>query len=111
MFTTAEVVFVRFSSSVIIFVSTLALLSVGLCSPVLAQFQEGGDEGGAALGKSRTQRWKAGMTVTAQGGQCNGIVGYAPVPVDWPEQQVTVVEEDISPARKLATKRWTASLR
>ena len=41
------------------------------------------------------------MTVTAQGGPCKKIVGYAPVPVDWPEQQVTVVKEDISPGAKI----------
>ena len=42
------------------------------------------------------------MIVTAVGGSCKGIVGYVPVPVDWPEQQVTVVEEDISPSAKIS---------
>ena len=66
-----------------------------------AQFQEG-DPGGTKLGKTHVQRWKVGMTVTAVGGPCKGIVGYVPVPVEWPEQQVTVAEEDISPAAKIS---------
>jgi hypothetical protein len=66
-----------------------------------AQFQEG-DPGGMKLGKSHSQRWKIGMTVTAVGGPCKGLMGYVPVPVEWPEQQVTVAEEDISPAAKIS---------
>ncbi|MCX7428208.1 MAG: transglutaminase family protein [Planctomycetia bacterium] len=66
-----------------------------------AQFQQG-DPGGTRLGEAQTQRWKTGMIVTAVGGACKGIVGYVPVPVDWPEQQVTVVEEDISPSAKIS---------
>jgi len=51
----------------------------------------------ANLGDSRTQRWRAGMIVRAVGGPCRGIVGTVPVPVDWPEQSVRIVEEDVSP--------------
>jgi len=61
-----------------------------------AQFVEG-DPGGAALGESRTQRWQAGMEVRAIGGPCRGIVGTVPVPLDWPEQKVRVVDEEITP--------------
>ncbi|MBN2296192.1 MAG: transglutaminase family protein [Pirellulales bacterium] len=89
----------RLNTLVIALLSNLFLFA--FCLPALAQFAEGGDEGGAALGKSRTQRWKAGMTVTADGGRCNGIVGYAPMPVDWPEQKVTIVDEDITPGTKI----------
>ncbi|MBN2021835.1 MAG: transglutaminase domain-containing protein [Pirellulales bacterium] len=69
-------------------------------SPVWAQFKEG-DAGGATLGESQTQRWKAGMIVTASGGTCRGMVGYVPVPVEWPEQKVALVDEDVSPAAKI----------
>ena len=78
---------------------SISLLALPTSAP--AQFDEGGEEGAANLGESRTQRWKAGMVVTAEGGSCNGIVGYAPVPVDWPEQKVTIVDEDISPGAKI----------
>lgn len=84
----------------------LVVLTCGiLISPAWAQFQEGGDVGGAELGESQTQYWKVGMKVTAVGGPCMKIVGYVPVPVEWPEQQVKVVEEDISPQAKISYKR------
>ncbi len=91
----------RLDTRFVAVVSILCLFTLCLPTPATAQFDEGGDEGGATLGQSRTQRWKAGLIVTAQGGQCNGIVGYAPVPVDWPEQKVTIVDEDISPGAKI----------
>ena len=46
--------------------------------------------------QERTQRWKAGMRVSANRGPCAGIYGTFSVPVDWPEQDVKVVEENIS---------------
>ena len=66
-----------------------------LASVALAQFQKG-DRDGSKLGDSNVQRWKAGVIVTASGGLCQNIVATTPIPVDWPEQEVKVVEEDIS---------------
>jgi hypothetical protein len=78
-------------------------LGVGLISSTSAQFKEGQpDPGGAKIAESQVQRWKAGMIVKALGGECKGIVGYAPVPVDWPEQTVRIVAEDITPSAKVA---------
>ena len=37
------------------------------------------------------------MIITASGGPCKQLVGYIPVPMEWPEQRVKVLEEDISP--------------
>ena len=51
---------------------------------------------GIKLDKQLVQRWKVGMTITAKG-PCVGILGTAPVPTDWPEQQVRIVDEDFSP--------------
>jgi hypothetical protein len=69
----------------------------------LAQFKEGGEEGkeGAKLGQSQTTRWRVGMIVKASNGACHGITGYAPVPTDWPEQEVSTVEEEVSPEAKI----------
>ncbi len=64
--------------------------------PAAAQFQQG-PSGGAGLGETRTVRWQAGMVVRAVGEPCRGLIGTVPVPIDWPEQKVRVVEEDISP--------------
>ena len=38
-----------------------------------------------------------GAVITAVGGPCKGVIGYVPVPREWPEQQVRIAEEDISP--------------
>ena len=37
------------------------------------------------------------MIITASGGPCKQLVGYIPVPMEWPEQRVKVLEEDIPP--------------
>lgn len=66
-----------------------------------AQFKEG-DENGARLGDSRTQRWQAGVIIHADGGPCNGIAAYIPVPIDWPEQEVRIVEEDVTPTARIS---------
>jgi len=65
-----------------------------------AQFREA-DPKGPRPGTPAVQKWRAGMEVTADSGPCRGMVGYAPVPVDWPEQTVRVVEEDVSPGVKV----------
>ncbi|MBN1908529.1 MAG: transglutaminase domain-containing protein [Pirellulales bacterium] len=71
-----------------------------LAAPAVAQFKKA-EPGIVKTGRSQTQRWKAGLTITAVGGPCRGIVGYVPVPVEWPEQQVTILNEDVSPAAKI----------
>lgn len=52
---------------------------------------------GPALGDVRTQRYRVGVVVTAAGGRCREIRATMPVPESWPEQQVRVVEEEVSP--------------
>ncbi len=42
------------------------------------------------------------MIVRAIGGPCQGIVGYAPVPIEWPEQEVKIIDEDISQAARVS---------
>lgn len=78
-------------------ISVTLALSVLMASAAMAQFKEKeAEQGGSRLGQSLTQRWRAGVIVTAGGGPCHGIEATVPVPVDWPEQTVTVVEEDIT---------------
>jgi hypothetical protein len=59
------------------------------------------DPKGPQVAQSQVQRWQFGMTVTAQGGPCKGAVGYVPVPLDWPEQQVAPAQEEFSPSVKV----------
>jgi hypothetical protein len=64
--------------------------------PAEAQFKQG-EPGGTQTGASEVSRWRVGVVVKASGGACRGLAGYAAVPTEWPEQEVTVVEEDVSP--------------
>jgi len=81
--------------------SLMVLVLLGsMASAAVAQFQEG-PPGGAKLGEASVQRWRAGMIVTASGGACKGIAGYVALPMEWPEQQVKIVEEDITPQTKV----------
>ena len=47
------------------------------------------------LENPRSQRWQIGLRITATGA-CSGIVATLPVPLDWPEQQVKIVDQEIS---------------
>ena len=77
-----------------------ALVWLGGFSAALAQFKEG-EPGGSKTGKSEVTRWQIGVTVKAAGGACRGGNGYISVPMDWPEQEVNVVKEEVSPEIKI----------
>lgn len=47
--------------------------------------------------ESQTHKWEFGISIRAVSGPCSGIQGTFPVPSDWPEQQVKVASEQISP--------------
>ena len=76
-------------------ISVTLALAVLMASAAMAQFKKA-EEGGSQFGQTLTQRWRAGVIVTAASGPCFGIEAYVPIPTDWPEQTVTVVEEDIT---------------
>lgn len=78
-----------------------AVLTLGDGRPAAAQFRQV-EPGGIKLGESRIQRWQCGVVVKAVGGACRGIVGYMACPVEWPEQTVKIVAEDISPQAKVS---------
>ena len=66
-----------------------------------AQFKTGGEPAGAKLGPAEVSRWRLGVMVKASGGACRGLTGYVAVPTEWPEQEVKVVSEEISPEVRL----------
>jgi hypothetical protein len=76
----------------------LALLAAAMSSPARGQFAAP-ETGSAAptLGDARTQKYRVGVSVTAEGGTCRDIYATLPVPADWPEQKVQILQEDISP--------------
>jgi len=65
-------------------------------SPLRAQFEKAPTGKGPRLGKPFTQRYQAGVKISARSGPCRGLIATVPIPQDWPEQQVKVDAEEIS---------------
>ncbi len=76
---------------------TAVLILLCSVSSAWAQFQETQDVKGPKLGEAQVQRWQFGMAIQATGGPCSKLVGYVPLPTEWPEQQLSITEEDFSP--------------
>jgi hypothetical protein len=74
----------------------LALILSAACVPAGAQFKDA-NPGAIKMGETHVERWRAGVVVKAGGAACKGIVGYMPLPTEWPEQQVKTVSQEISP--------------
>ena len=55
------------------------------------------DAASIRLGEAATKQWRFGIVVKAPAGAVTGIVASLPVPMDWPEQTVRVISEDVSP--------------
>ena len=49
-------------------------------------------QNGPKLGKAATKTWETGVKLTAVS-RCTDIVTMITIPMDWPEQQVTIMEE------------------
>lgn len=67
----------------------MVLLVTGLLSSVVAA-----EPAPTAAGPK--QRWQIGLIVEAPGA-CSGVLATAPVPMDWPEQEVAIVGQEVSP--------------
>jgi hypothetical protein len=84
-------------------------------APLVARAQfdakPAGDDAAVPLGKSETHKWEFGIIITAVGGPCAGLSGTVPVPQDWPEQQVKVVGEEITPAVRRHSYRTNEGLK
>ena len=90
-------------------VPLLLTLAVTLLVTTVTQAQFGNTASeDASLGAVQTEQWLVGMRVTANGGPCAGLVATLPVPIDWPEQTVRVVKEDVSPQVKSVQYRTLA---
>ena len=77
---------------------SMVILGLALAWPARgsAQFLEQNDSGGAGFGKSQTHRFEFGVRMTAKNGTCKRILVTIPVPQQWPEQTVRVVNEEFS---------------
>jgi hypothetical protein len=53
--------------------------------------------GGLRFGEPQTIRFRVGAEITASRGACRGIVAMVTVPLECPEQEVSLVDEEFSP--------------
>lgn len=85
----------------------LLFLAVLLVTPGVApaQFKTDPTGKGAQLGPATTKKYQCGVRITARGGACKGIRATIPIPMEWPEQQVNVLKEDLSPEIRSVTYR------
>lgn len=61
------------------------------------------DDKGTTLGAPVTYKYKAGMVFEAsQGSPCNNIVGTVPIPMDFREQKVRIIEETVPRNAKIS---------
>jgi hypothetical protein len=76
----------------------------------LAQFGPANPQG-PKLDKQLTQRYQVGAVVRALGGPCVGLTGTISVPATWPEQEVRIVNEDVTPLVRRVSYREQDGLR
>ena len=77
---------------------TLVLL---IAAPAFAQFKEAAHRR-RQTGPAQAHRWKAGIVIQASAGPCRSVSGYVPVPMEWPEQTVKLVNQDVSAGVKVS---------
>lgn len=97
-----------------IFTACLALTLL-ISTAANAQFKTTDTEkpaGGTTLGEKQTAFWECGLEVIARSGECKNLLATVPVPVDWPEQKVKLVEENVSSyAKKVDFKTQTGGVK
>jgi hypothetical protein len=84
----------------------LAMLSLGAAlawaGSLPADEAATGSVNAIRLGHGTSSRWRFGVEITAADGPVTGVVATLPVPMDWPEQKVRIVESDITPRTKVS---------
>lgn len=76
-------------------------LSGCLVAPAQNRSSKASDKG-IAFGEEKTSRWQVGMVVKADQGPLKSVYGTVPVPIDWPEQQVKVVDKQLTPGVRVS---------
>ena len=84
----------------------VVLLSILVAfAPLSAKAQFTGTAGsnkGVSFTNEHVSRWRVGVIVKAEGGPCKGLFATIPVPLVWPEQEVQVVDEDVSRTARIS---------
>lgn len=83
----------------------LILAILGSAAPAGAQFKDEAKESGIRFGEEKITKYRAGAIISAANGPVRNVKALLPVPTEWPEQEVKVVNEDLSPDIKKAGYR------
>ncbi len=75
----------------------IALILTAVPAVAHGQFKTPNGSGGSRLGPATTQRVRVGVVIKAGGSVFNSLATI-PVPDQWPEQRVRIVNEDITPS-------------
>jgi len=91
------------------FLTVVTAVAVLAPAHARAQFEtpEAAPTKGVRYGEVTVHRYKAGVVIQAVGGPCRGLYITVPVPSDWPEQEVKVVDEDFSPGVRRPVRHRT----
>ena len=76
--------------------STIAFFGL-LVGAAAAQISQSPDLASRNTSQKNTTRWQLGVVIEAVGGPCTNLYATLPVPTEWPEQTVRVVDEQASP--------------
>jgi hypothetical protein len=88
----------QFAICILYFAIAFCVLTVLFCKRAPAQIIEPspGSSDRIQYGPASTIRYRIGAEVTAHRGACRDIVALVAVPLEWPEQVVTVLNEEFS---------------
>ncbi len=73
---------------------SLAFMAASASAQILAEGESAGD---ARFGPATTIRFRVGAEITASRGACRDIVAMVTVPLECPEQDVQIIDEEFSP--------------
>src|SRR3954453_2777899 len=84
---------------------TLMTVAVEAAPKAPAPTSKSTTESSTQLGKQTKVRFRVGAEITASRGACRNILAMVTVPLECPEQQVSIVSEDFSPEVREVTYR------
>lgn len=87
------------------FLFGVTILVVCSASGSAQVFSDSDGGNGPKLANDKTvERWKIGLVVTAKSGPCEGFLGTVAQPDEWPEQEVRIIEKNISPFASVSNR-------
>jgi hypothetical protein len=89
----------------VLFATAAILVAV----PAPGQFEAPAIDNGPRIEKTLVQKIRIGVEITAEGGPCRGLRATLPVPTEWPEQKVQILEEKTTPNVKKVQYRSLAA--